>query len=85
MVFPRGTLRLTVLLTVMIVALLIYGIVRGDPYAYIMAGVLFVFGGLPALLLLVLNRAHLKNGPPDTEAPTQEEQRALMNGHHSPK
>jgi|GEM_PF-5532744 len=82
MSFPRGSYRLTALLVVLIVGLLVYGIAQGNPYAYIMAGVLFVFGALPALLIVGLNRRHQSTAAPSQPMTDEDDQQALLNGHH---
>lgn len=46
----------TIFISVLLVLLVGYGIVTGNPYGYAIAGVLFVFIGLPALVIFGLGR-----------------------------
>jgi F0F1-type ATP synthase assembly protein I len=48
-----ASLKYTLLLTVLLVALLAYGISAGDPYVFVIAGVLAIFIG-PLLVVTLL-------------------------------
>ncbi|HLZ22302.1 MAG TPA: hypothetical protein VKQ30_09285 [Ktedonobacterales bacterium] len=53
----------TIFIGTLLAGLVVYGIVTGNPYGYVIAGVLFVFIGLPALVIIVLGRSqwHRRN------------------------
>lgn len=55
-------LRYAVFMSVLIVAVLVYGVARGDPLAFIIAGVLLVFI-LPLAIVVVLSRQRCRRGP----------------------
>ncbi|HEX8033076.1 MAG TPA: hypothetical protein VF510_04480 [Ktedonobacterales bacterium] len=46
----------TAVILILFAMVLAYGFVKGDPVAFLILAVLFVFFGLPLLLLFVLNR-----------------------------
>lgn len=60
---------LTIALIVGIIALVIYGVYRGDPATFVIVAALAVFFALPAYLLYTANRrARLHAPPPESDA-----------------
>lgn len=54
----------TLFIAVLLIGLIGFGIAAGNPYAYIIAGVLLVFLGLPILLIYVMSRAQRRKQNP---------------------
>jgi Na+/melibiose symporter-like transporter len=47
----------TIVISILLIGLVGYGIATGNPYGYVIAGVLLVFIGLPALVIFVFGRS----------------------------
>ncbi|MGH2516793.1 MAG: hypothetical protein ACRDHP_14160 [Ktedonobacterales bacterium] len=54
----------TIFISVLLLGLVIYGIATGNPFGYVIAGVLFVFIGLPALIIFVVSRTQRQRHNP---------------------
>lgn len=55
-------LRYAAFMSVLIVAVLVYGVAKGDPLAFVIAGVLLIFI-LPLAVVVVLSRRRSRRGP----------------------
>ncbi len=80
---------LTIALIVGIIALIAYGIYRGDPATFVIVAALVVFFALPAILLYTANRRARLQTPPQESEETREseetqESEETDEAHHPP-
>lgn len=54
----------TIFITILLIGLIVYAIATGNTYGYVIAGVLLVFIGLPALVIFMLGRSARRRRSP---------------------